>query len=192
MKKFVAVVALGLAALGFAGSASAVDWTYVGGGYSYANVETSYSNRDVSADAFFGEASVALTDWAFVQGKFVKGADQDFDTSVAAVSVGLNKSLDERTDLYGKVTASAALENRYAYENYAYEAEAGIRAQVTERVELRGGVVATEIRQASLSELRYLGTAGVEFALTPSLRLGFDVRAKDSVLEGLAGVRLYF
>lgn len=194
MKKFGAIVLAAIVAVGALACkpADAADWTYVAGGYSYADAKSSVTNRDVSADAVFGEVSVALTDWAFVQGRFDKGMDQDFDTSVVGVSFGLNRALDEKADVYGKVTATSTVENRFAYEKYAYEAEAGIRAQVTDRVELRGGVIATELRQASLSELRYLGTAGVEFALTPNIRLGADVRGKSDLLEGQVGVRLYF
>lgn len=194
MNKVVSIVFAGLIAVGAlaVSPAKAADWTYVSGGYTYADAKASVNNRDVSADAVFGEVSVALTDWAFVQGRFDKGMDQDFDTSVVGVSFGLNRKLDERTDLYGKVTASSVVENRYAYDKYAYEAEVGLRAQVTERVELRGGVIATELRDARLDSVRYLGTAGVEFALTPSIRLGLDVRGKDNLFEGQAGVRLYF
>lgn len=194
MKKFVAIVLAAVVAVGAVACkpAAAADWTYVGGGYSYADVKSNVDSRSVSADAVFGEASVELTDWAFVQGRFVKGNDSDFDSSVVGLSLGLKHALDDKTDLYGKVTASSVVENRYAYDKYAYEAEAGVRAQITERVELRGGVIATELRDARLDSVRYLGTAGVEFALTPSIRLGVDVRGKSNVLEGTAGVRLYF
>lgn len=192
MNKFVAAVVLAVVGAFAAAPASAVDWTYASAGYSYADVKDSVTNRDVSADAVFGEVSVAVTDWMFVQGRFDKGMDQNFDTSVVGVSLGLNHSLDDKTDLYGKVTASSVVENRAEYEKYAYDAELGIRAQVTERIELRGGVIVNELRDARFDDLRYMGTAGVEFALTPSIRVGLDVRGKDDVIEGQAGVRLYF
>ena len=183
MKKIIAVM---LAAALVTAPVAAADWNYVGGGYAAADVKTA------SADALFGEASVSLGQNMFVQGKFLKGMDRDFDTSVVSVSGGLRTALDDRTDLYGKVTASTVVENRYAFENYAYEAEGGIRAQVTDRIELRGGVVAANLRAATLDSVQWLGTAGAEFALTPSIRLAADVRGKEGVLEGAAGVRVYF
>lgn len=193
MKKFFTAIIVCVLALGVSLPAAAGDWTYVGGGYTYADVRSNVDNRDVNADGLFGEVSVGVTDWLFVQGKFLKGNDQDFDTSVAAVSVGLNKALDDKTQLYGKVTGSTVVENRYAYENYAYEAEAGLRAKVTDRLELRGGVIATDLRDAEWDAVRWQGTAGAEFALTPSIRLGADVRGdRHGDLEGQVGVRLYF
>lgn len=192
MKKYALMIASVLAFGLISAPAVASDWDYVGGGYVYASVEDNYNNRDLNADAVFVEVSKSLTDWLFVQGSFAKGNDADLDTSVVGLSLGLNKALDDATQIYGKVTASSVVENRYAYESYAYEAEAGVRAHVTDRIELRGGVIATDLRDARLDSVRYLGTAGVEFALTPSIRLGADVRSNGDDTEGKVGVRLYF
>lgn len=192
MKKFslalVAILTLGLVTM----PAMASDWNYVGGGYAYSSVEDNVTNRDISADAYFGEVSVAVTDWAFVQGQFSKGMDADFDTSVVGLAVGLNHALDDQTQLYGKVLATSVVENRYAYDKYAYEAEFGVRAKLTDRFELRGGAIATELRDARLDSVRYLGTVGAEYALTPSIRVGADVRSNGDDTEGKVGIRLYF
>lgn len=188
MKKLFSVILASALALGAVACspAQAADWNYVGGGYAASDV------RSVEADALFAEGSFELTKNVFVQGKFLKGMDADFDTSVVSGSIGLKTALDESTDLYGKFTAATVVENVQAFDKYAYEAEAGIRAQVTDRVELRGGVVAANLRDARFDTVQWLGTAGAEFKLTDSLRLGADVRGKDNVLEGQLGLRLYF
>ena len=188
MKKIFTVMLASAIALGAVACqpAAAADWNYVGGGYATSDV------KSANADAIFGEGSLAVGKYGFVQGSLLKGMDADFDTSVVSVSGGLHKQLDERTDLYAKVTASTPLENRYLYESFAYEAEGGVRAQVTDRIELRGGVVAANLRDAELSSVQWLGTAGAEFALTPALRVGADVRGKEDVLEGRVALRFYF
>lgn len=191
MIKLGAVALIAGLAIGCA-PAKAADWTYASIGYTYTDAKDKVTNRRASGDGVIGEISYAVTDWMFVQGRLEKSADADFDTSVAGLSLGLNKSLDDRTDIYGKVSATSVVENRRDLNKYGYEFETGVRAQITERFELRGGVIATELRSQRLDSVRYLGTAGVEFALTPSIRLAADVRGKDGLFEGQAGVRLYF
>lgn len=187
MKKVFAIaVAAALFASAGSVSAQSVNWNYVGAGYVASDVE----NR--SFDSWYGEGSAALGNVGFIQGRYTKGMDADFPSGVAAVSLGLRTALDERTDLYGKVTAATVVADRGDFDKYAYSAEAGVRAQVWDRVELRGGVGATELRDARFDSLRWYGTVGAEYALTPSLRLGADVRGKSRDLEGQIGLRAYF
>lgn len=192
MKKVFAI-AIAAALMTSAGSVAAqeVNWNYIGGGYQATNINPrGFDSR--SFDSWYGEGSAALGSNGFIQGRYTKGMDADFPSGVAAVSLGLRTGLDERTDLYGKVTAAIVVQDRQDFDKYNYSAEVGVRAQAWDRVELRGGVGATEPRDARFDSIRWYGTVGAEYALTPSLRLGADVRGKSRVLEGQIGLRAYF
>lgn len=187
MRKIKAILmSLCLAMSLLAGSAVAGDWNYVEGAYIATDA------KSLKGDAWAVNASKTLGDHLFVQGGFRNGMDADLSASTASVGLGLKTSLDADTDLYAKVTADVAVENVQTLDKYGYTAEAGARLQLTDKLELRGGVIAANLRDAQLDSVQWLGTAGAEWALTDSVRLGLDVRGKEDVLEGQVGIRLYF
>lgn len=186
MKKFIAIAIAAALSLGTVATASAADWSYLEGAYTVADV----NNR--SGDGYLVGGSAALGQNAFVQAQYTNGADSDFNAGVAAISVGLHGNVTENSDLYGKFTASSVVNDRANYEKYGYTAEAGIRSQVADRLELRGGVIAGNLRDRRFEDVAWMATAGAEYALTETLRVGVDVRGKDDVLEGQVGLRVYF
>ena len=188
MKKLFSVLLLALTLVGAPAMAqqSATNWTYAEVTYSASDVE------DRSFDSYSVGGSLALGEHLFVQGAYTNGLDTDLEAGAASVSAGLRDALTSKTDLYGKVTGSVLVSDRKSQEKYEYTAEAGLRSQVTDTLELRGGVIAGNLRDQSWDSITWLGTAGAELALTKNLRLGADVRGKDGWLEGQLGLRLYF
>jgi len=59
-------------------------------------------------------------------------------------------------------------------------------------LEIRGGVVANNLREGRFDSIQYLATVGAEVAVDKNLRLGIDVKGKDNVLFVQAGARWYF
>lgn len=184
MKKILAIFCLAFALV--AGNAAAADWNYA----EAAAVSTDV--QSVSATGYKLSASKTLGDNFFVQGAYANSGDSDFKAGQASVALGVKANLLPRSDVYGKVTATVLVDDIYGADKYGYSAEAGIRTQVMKNVELRGGVIATDLRSATLSKVEWLATAGAEFALNDKLRVGVDVQGKNNVLVGQVGLRLYF
>lgn len=184
MKKMFAIICLAFALV--AGNAAAADWNYVEAAVVSTDVQS------VSATGYKLSASKTLGDNFFVQGAYANSGDSDFKAGQASVSFGAKANLLPRSDVYGKVTATALVDDIYGTDKYGYSAEAGIRTQVSKNVELRGGVIATDLRTATLDKFEWLATAGAEVALTEKLRLGVDVQGKSNVLVGQLGLRMYF
>jgi len=179
MFALMAVLSLALAACK---PANAADYTYVGAGYTVTDV------RDASFDGYNADLSVELGDVLFVRAGYANGDDADLKLGTAKLGLGFHDELTDSTDIYGVATAIVAVDDRADFDKYTYEVEAGLRSQVTKRFELRGGVIATDVTRSPV----YMGTAGVEFALTEAIRLSADVRGKEDVLGGQLGVRFYF
>ncbi len=186
MKKFFAVLITAVALAFSAGAATAADWDYVKGGVIANDV------RDVSFNAYTVGVSKSLGDNFFVQGNYTNATDSDFSAGAVDLAFGVHAKLLPRSDVYGKVTASVLVDDIRGLDKYAYEAEAGIRTQVLKNLELRGGVVAANLREADMDRITWLGTAGAEFKLNDNLRVGLDVKGKDEVLIGELGLRYYF
>jgi len=186
MKKFFAVLITAVVLAFSAGAATAADWDYVKGGVTANDV------RDVSFNAYTVGASKSLGDKFFVQGNYTNATDSDFSAGTVDLAFGVHASLLPRSDVYGKVTASVLVDDIRGLDKYAYEAEAGIRTQVLKNLELRGGVVAANLRDANLDKVEWLGTVGAELKLNDNLRLGVDVKGKNEVLIGELGLRYYF
>lgn len=186
MKKFFAVLITAVALVFSAGAATAADWDYVKGGVIANDV------RDVSFNAYTVGGSKAIGDNFFVQGNYTNATDSDFSAGAVDLGFGVHAKLLPRSDVYGKVTASVLVNDIRGLDKYAYEAEAGLRTQLFKNVEVRGGVIAANLREADLDQLVWLGTAGAEFKFNDNLRLGVDVKGKEDVLIGELGLRYYF
>lgn len=185
MKKFFAVLITAVALAFSAGAATAADWDYVKAGVIANDV------RDVSFNSYTVGGSKSIGDLFFVQGNYTNANDADVSAAALDLSVGVRANLLPRSDVYGKVTGSVLIEDVGALDQYSWEAEAGIRTQILKNVELRGGVIAADMRDTE-NGVVWLGTAGAEFALNDALRLGVDVRGKEDVLIGQLGLRWYF
>lgn len=189
MKKTFALIAalvLGAALSACSPQANAADWDFVGAGY------TQSQTHGVQADAVSLEASKAVGDHFFVQGVLTEGRDQDYASTNVRVSVGAHSQLSTKTDLYGKLSSDVIVADRGDLDKYGLTAEIGARHMVTDRLELRGGVIAGNLRENRLNQVEWMATAGAEYRLTKSLRLGLDMRGKDQVLEGTVVGRVYF
>ena len=179
MKKLLSVVMLALALV--ASPAMASDWSFVEVGYSAQDL----NNR--SSDVANLLASVEVGEHVFFQGGYTKGLDTDLDLGVVTGAVGLHNGL-----FYGKVIGSVVVANRADFDKYAFSAEAGLRGQLTDKVELRGGVIADGLRQQKFDDVSWLATVGAEYAFSDAFRVGVDVRGKDSFAEGKLSARLYW
>lgn len=176
---FAALLAVGLTACQ---PASAADYTYVGASYNTVDV------RDASFDSYTVSGSVAVGDNLFLRAGYTNAEDADLSLGTAKVGVGYRDALTKNIDLYGVASAIVAVDDRADFNKYTYEAEAGVRAMLTDRLEVRGGVIATDLSRS----VEYFGTAGAEFAVTKNIRVGADLVGKEDVLGGQVGVRLYF
>lgn len=187
MKKFLITLALALGI--FSGTAIAADkYTYVGGSYSASDV------RDRSYDRGTVEASVSVTDNWYVAGAYVNGFDRDFDAGVAKVTVGAHNTINDAgtVDLFGQVSGLAVVADRGDFSKYNYEAQVGIRHQVTPRVETRFAAIATNLRDRRFEDVKYFGSATVEYAITDSFRLNVGYVGSRDYNEGNIGARWYF
>lgn len=185
MKKIVLALAL---SMGFAGTAAAADYSYLGASYSASDIE----NR--SSDRYTVEGSLELGPALYVQAGYTNGMDRDFDMGVARVGVGLHTSLTEggRVDLYGQVSALAVVADREDRRKFNYEAEVGLRNQLTDNFEIRGGVIASNLVDRRFEDVKYFGTVGAEFALTENWKLGLDYLGSSDYNEATLGLRVYF
>ena len=185
MKKiFAAVLGLGLVFAG--GTACAADWDFVGAGYTTASIQ------DRSLDLVNVEASKSLGKFLFVQGGYEKGLDTDLKAGTASVSVGAHTLIAERADVYGKVSAESVVADRADADKYNYSGEAGVRFAATDKLELRGGAIVTDLKRSSVTDYTWYGTVGAEYKLTESFRVGVDVIGKDHVQAGRVSARFYF
>ena len=178
-KLLVAVMVLGVSLAG--APAYAADWSYV---------EAAYAAKDVndrSSDVASLAASVEVGEHVFLQGQYAKGLDTDLKAGVASVAVGLHDGL-----LYGKVTGSIVVADRRDLDKVSFAAEGGLRGAVTDKFELRGGVIYDNLRSQAFDFGGWMATVGGEYAFTDAFRVGVDVRGRDSFAEGRASVRWYF
>lgn len=166
--------------------ANAADFNYV---------EASYAAQDVqnrSADSWGVAFSKEVGSKLYVLGSYEKGIDSDLRQGVAAVGVGFHTPVATAADIYAQVEATTVVADRKDSEKYGYRAESGIRWQVSDSWELRGGVLASNLREAKLDAVEWRAYAGVEYALTKYVRLSATAEGKHDELEGKAAVRLYF
>ena len=185
MKKFLVLIALAFAFA--APAAMASDWDYVGAQY------TATDLQDRSGDGFKVEASKAIGSHLFVQGGYRNGFDSDLKAGQASLALGAHTLLGAKTDGYVLARATALVDDARDADKWGYEAEAGVRHLLTEKLEVRGAVVATELRSiSSVKDVRYFGKVGAEYAITEQFRVGADVLAKNGVTEGQVGFRVYF
>lgn len=185
MKKILFSIAL---AFGMIGTAAAADYSYIGASYSASDIE----NR--SSDRYTVEGSLEVGPALYVMAGYTNGMDRDFDAGVARVGVGLHTELTEggRVDLYGQLSALAVVADRQDQRKYNYEAEVGLRNQLTENLELRGGIVASNLVDRRFEDVKYFGTVGAEFALTENWKLGLDYLGSSDYNEATLGLRVYF
>ena len=183
MKKFVFAAVLAALSLVACKPAAAADYTYVGAAYTTANVE------DSSADAFLVKGSYALNDLVFLEASYKNGFNSDvaLDAGTVKFGVGLRTAILKNMDLYGTLSSSVVVDDVRDGDKYSYEVEGGVRAQATDRLEVRAGAVAFE-----RDGIRYGGKIGAEYAVTKNIRLGADVLAKDGASEAQLGARWYF
>lgn len=166
--------------------ANAADFNYV---------EASYAAQDVqnrSADSWGVAFSKEVGSKLYVLGSYEKGIDSDLRQGVAAVGVGFHTPVATAADIYAQVEATTVVADRKDVEKYGYRAESGIRWQVADSWEMRGGVLASNLREAKLDAVEWRAYAGVEYALTKYVRLSATAEGKHDELEGKAAVRLYF
>lgn len=187
MKKFFVLIALGLAFAVAAPAAVAAEWDYVGAAY------TTTDLKDRSGDGFKVEASKSLGEHLFVQGGYRNGFDSDLKAGEASVALGARTMLSEKTDGYVLARATVLVDDRFDADKYGYEAEAGALHQMTDKLQVSAGVVATQLRSiSSVNDVRYFGKVGAEYAITKTVGISADVLAKDGVTEGQLGFRVYF
>jgi hypothetical protein len=128
-----------------------------------------------------------------VQGGYRNGFDSDLKAGQASLALGAHTLLGAKTDGYVLARATALVDDARDADKWGYEAEAGVRHLLTEKLEVRGAVVATELRSiSSVKDVRYFGKVGAEYAITEQFRVGADVLAKDGATEGQVGFRVYF
>lgn len=181
MTKFLTAILVVLTLAGVPSMAQAADWSYV---------EVAYSAQDLnnrSSDLASLNGSFEVGEHVFFQGGYAKGLDADLEAGVVSAAVGLHDG-----PLYGKVIVSAVVANREDFDKYAFSAEVGARTNITENLELRGGVIADGLRQQKFDDVTWLGTVGLEYAFTDAFRVGVDVKGKSDYAEGRIGARWYF
>ena len=186
MKNIFRAILLAASMIGSVSAANAADFNYIQGSYAAQDVE----NR--ASDSWGVEVSKEVGSKLYVLGSYEKGIDSDLRQGVASVGVGFHTPVATAADIYAQVEATTIVADRKDVEKYGYRAESGIRWQVADSWEMRGGVLASNLREAKLDAVEWRAYAGVEYALTKYVRLSATAEGKHDELEGKAAVRLYF
>lgn len=181
MKKLF-IVAIAALALSMPVLSSAADYTYL---------ETSYTNVDVreySYDSVALKGSLELGSAAFVFGGYSNSDDSDFGVGLVEIGAGLQGAASENTDVFVSLATNIAVDSRQDFGKYTYQLESGFGYQLLDSLELRGGLLVDDLSRSA----EFYATAGAEYSVTDSLRLGLDLFGRENVLGGTAAVRWYF
>lgn len=180
------VILSAIAAFSFAtaGTAVASDYTYVEATY------TATDWNDTSGATYGINGSLAVTDHIFVTAGYSNGLDADFDVGIAYAGVGFQTPVASATNVYVKAEATSVTSSWRDSDRWAWRGEVGLRHDLTERFEVRGGVTAEDIRVRD--NIAYTGFVGAEYRLTEYLAVNAQVRGKDDFTAGTVGLRLYF
>lgn len=187
--KFLAAIALAFVAVApaaFAQDSTSPRYTYIAGQYTLTDVDSKHG------DGYQGALSLGLTDHIYTELSYKNGFDRDSKLGIARAGLGFHLPVSSWTDFYAIGSATTVVADRNDSKKYGYQAEAGLRSELNDRWELRGGALATNIREQKFDALKWYGTVGVEYKISPSLSLTADALVKDQYKEGLAGIRWYF
>lgn len=166
---------------------------------SYDNVTLSYQTTDLNFDKTDGAAlafSKTLGDVLFVQGSVSRANNTRTDLDTYRVGVGAKFDFANNASLYALGYGLKAnvdysnLGSSLEFDSWGYGAEGGVRAQVFERLELRGGV-ATERLTAS-SNWDTFGLVGATVNVTDSLAVVADARIREDRNQVNLGLQYQF
>lgn len=185
MKKYLSVVMVGLALAFGSVAAHAADFNYLEGGYTYQSID------DLSSASWNVEGAKTVGDNLFVVGSFTNGINADYQAGTVGLGLGLRTPVADTADIYGQIEATTIVSNRKDDSKYGARAEAGVRWNVSDSWELRGGLRVLDLRNENAST-EFRGFAGAEYALTKYVKVGVEASGKSGVATGQATVRLYF
>lgn len=167
----------------------AMSYTYIDGGY--VNTEIDHP-LNVDGDGLGVRGSFAITDRVFLLGDYTsQDLDYNIDFDQLEVGVGGHMPLADALDVVGSVS--------YLYtdvdvgpgdtDDNAIGLGLGLRGQLTDRLEIEGGV-----QYADVNVLRddLLVSFGGRYYVTPQFALGAGVEAGDDMSMWNMGVRYEF
>ena len=186
---------LGIALLLLAGPALAADINYNYGqlGYQWVTINDVFPGVDVDGDGFGFGGAFEMGDSVFVQAGYQQTSFEfGFDLDQLQAGVGYHAALSQSTDFFAvlswvraEVVASGG---GYAKED-GYGATIGVRAMVTEKLELDGTISYVDLGDGA--DGTAVGAAAI-YSFTEIFSLVLDAGFEEDAVSYGVGVRLYF
>ena len=166
--------------------AEGFDYSFVGAGYTSAKVTGD------TGDGFGVGGSAALSDsWHIFAGYESLGFDFDTDISSLSIGAGFNTPISESIDVVAQVAyLSVDVDTPLGSASESgYGIGVGLRAWVSERVELNGSITYADLGDGA--DDTSCG-AGVQFYVTEQVSIGLGLGYADDVDTYTLGARFYF
>lgn len=191
MKKLLAL-ALALAMAPFAASAGEISHTYVEGGLTRLDVNTSaLIGDDIEFDGGFVRGSFAFADSFYAFGGYSRGSNDDFgldfDASETQIGLGYAHGLTDRADFIAELGyINRELDD---IEGDGLRGAVGVRGLLGERAE---GWVKAGYTDGGDFDGDFIGTAGVLVKFNPTWGLVTEAEFEDDAKRLSVGVRASF
>jgi opacity protein-like surface antigen len=169
--------------------------TVLADGFSYSFIGAGYARAEVvdeTGDGFGIGGSAALGDnWHIFAGYQSLGFDFDIDLSALSAGVGFNTPISEKIDVVAQVAYLYAEADTPlgSVDDNGYGVSVGLRAWVSERVELDGSIAYSDFGDGG-NDTSF--GAGVQFYFTEQFSVGLGLGFADDVDTYTLGGRFYF
>ena len=169
--------------------ADALDYSFVGLQYVSAEID----EVDIDGDGYGVEGSFSLNDNYHI---FASYGDLDYDYDVSSTSydfgLGYSRALTRDMDLVATVSyvsAEVKQETLGSYDDDGYGLGLGIRAMVSEKFELSGGLNYIDLSDSGSDTVVSVGAG---FDVTRNIQVGAGISSSDDGTGYNLGVRFYF
>ncbi|MFC6440324.1 outer membrane beta-barrel protein [Bowmanella sp. JS7-9] len=175
MKKFAAVLALGLCASTFAQAETAPNWKFVEGGWAQAEF------LGVNMNGFNLGGSAEVNENVFLRGDFTQVSKSGVDLDWTSLGGGYIFSVNNTTDMYVGVSYErvGADDGEDDMSDSGYGVQAGVKSMLTDNFELNG-----EVGYVSIDgESETMFTIGGQFYVNKQFAIGASYKQMD--LDGI-------
>jgi opacity protein-like surface antigen len=183
-----------IALLLLAGPALAADISYNYGqlGYQWVTLEDVLPGLDVDGDGFGFGGSFEVGDRLFIQAGYQQTSfDYGIDFDQISAGVGYHVALSQSTDFFAAlsyVAAEVSVSGGGSAKEDGYGATIGVRAMVTEKLELDGSISYVDLGDGA--DGTAFGAAAI-YNVTEIFSLGLDVGFEEDAVTYGVGVRVY-
>ncbi|MDF2179348.1 TonB-dependent receptor [Aliiglaciecola sp. CAU 1673] len=175
------------------------NWNQLGLSYVYADIDdvddASPTGFGLSASALLGERFIVRGNYQSVSDDIrLLDADVEIELDWSSLAVGMRHGLTNTMDLYGLISyeyldAKASFDGESESEDdNGYGLTVGLRAMVTEQLELDGSVAYVDVSDESDTLLKLTAS----YYLTSSLSVGLGLQATDDFKLYMATARYSF